>query len=106
MGVLLGAVLTVGLAGAKRLLKRPEGDVFDSEAKRTSSGVTTGGVPIATELGQFMPRPTKVPFGVTTEELEWAYERGAKTDAEAAELIFENRRTMKTGQEDVSSSGS
>jgi len=81
--------------------------VFDSEAtKRPSAGVTTGGVPIATELGQFMPRAPKAPFGVTSEELEWARENGAQTDAEAAELIFENRRTMQAGQENVSSSGS
>ena len=107
LGVLLVGVLTLGLAGAKRLFKRPAGDVFDNEpAKRPSAGVTTGGAPIAAELGQFMPRPTKTPFGVTNEELEWAREQGAKTDAEAAELIFENRKTMQAGQEDVSPSGS
>ena len=71
LGVLLVGVLTLGLAGAKRLFKRPAGDVFDNEpAKRPSAGVTTGGAPIA------------------------------------AELIFENRKTMQAGQEDVSPSGS
>ena len=92
----------VGLAGVRKLFS-----ATSSPATQVKERIISGGASVATErLGQFMPKAQKATtYGVTSEELEWARERGAGTDAEAAELIFEHRKSI-VEPESVSPSGS
>ena len=83
----LSLLIWVTLVGVGRLRKE------QPEHLITDIGKLFGGAPIATELGQFMPKGHKEPVGVTMEELQWARENGATDDTEAANLIAENRRS-------------